>query len=55
MINLNNCSSAEQSENRCFTDDCPGPTERGANFDLPRKQEGPQKSTKGGDVATNVV
>ena len=35
-------------ENRCFTDECRGPTERGENFDLQRAQKGPQKPTKGG-------
>ena len=32
-----------------------GNNDRRSNFDLPRKQKGPQKSTKGGGVATNVV
>ena len=45
-IKLKNC--AEESENRCFTVEYGEPTDRGANFDLPRKQKGPQKSTKGG-------
>ena len=47
-IKLNYCTNVEQSEKRCFTDKYQGPNDRRANFDLPRKQKGPRKSTKGG-------
>ena len=47
-IMFNNCTSAEQSENRCFTDECRGPTEHGESFDLQRKQKRPRKPAKGG-------
>ena len=47
-IKFNNCTSAEQSENRCFTDECCGLTECGESFDLQKKQKRPWKPAKGG-------
>ena len=54
-IKLNNCTSAEQSESRCFTDGCQGPTDCEAKFDLPRKQKGPGNPGRVGGVPTKVL